>query len=1116
MPRRRPPATSLGWTAALLAAGLLGGPSAAQEPAAPPAAADAPAVRLEVAEITVDARGSDGAPVEALDPADLLIREDGEPRPVLEVGPAPPWRIVVWLDVPLSASGTVPRAARTLAGLARQLGELGTVELVLADSRPLPLAPPSRDPAVLFAALERAALTERGADRLVEIRREARDAILAGDGPAPERVAGALAEEAALVRERLDLLLGWLADEAARAEAEDGDGAQAGGPRAVLWVGDGFDLDPAAAWAGGSPGLAMVDASAVPPAGPQLAGPAAEAARAIAALGWTVVPVTPRGASEAVDRFTPGVPVDSEGRPLPGAGGTLRLSDLTPEQRAEAILAAERPPEPLPAAPLAPLELLAEASGGVVVAAAAEIEPALAALGARLVARYPSAAATAGAPGVGAGAATDPPGEPVPLAVEPLAAGITARARRWTAAGTPSAVSALRARRLLAGELDPGSVTVQALVTMAVDRPPEIEDEAEEEAGEEVGEESEEGATAPDEVLDEQIDHASEEGGSPAGEGTTGTTPGAMTGRGPAAGGVRSAASAPATVEVRVEPPPEGEASPTGARRLTLAAAADDGEPAVAHRTVAGAPASITPLGPRPGDAWTWRGELDLPAGADRVAVVVEDPATGAWGGTLAGVTEIAAPGDASASGPYDLATRVLPGPRPVSLLRPQDPVLRGYVRFETVVDPRVARVEMRLGDGRAVRLEAPPFAAVFDLGRLPLPRRVEAVAYDAEGRELGRDELVVNAGGRSFRVRITAPRGDRAVGEVEVAAEVEAPGGRRVERLELYWKERLAATLYAPPFRHRLFVPPEEPEGWLRAVAVLADGSRAEDVRYLNGPLAAERLDVRLTELYVVVTGRDGRPVRGLGAGDFTVREEGRRQEIAVFGDAADLPLTVGLAIDSSASMFVKLPVVRDAALGFLGGLVPGRDQAFLVDFDDEPRLVAGPTRDLDHVRRAGLGLAPDGRTALWKAIVFSLVQLQAAPGRKALIVYSDGADQDADFDYGVALDFAREVGVPVYVIVANEEAVRTGGLDFGLPSFGRRLDRLTSSVGGRTWIVRRGDDLGAIYREIEDELAAQYFLGFYPDPAAGGNGHRAWRRVDVDVARRGLTARTVAGYQR
>jgi VWFA-related protein len=209
---------------------------------------------------------------------------------------------------------------------------------------------------------------------------------------------------------------------------------------------------------------------------------------------------------------------------------------------------------------------------------------------------------------------------------------------------------------------------------------------------------------------------------------------------------------------------------------------------------------------------------------------------------------------------------------------------------------------------------------------------------------------------------------------------------------------------------------------------------------------------------------------------------------------------------------MFVKLAGVQQAAADFLGELERGRDRAFLVDFDDEARLAAGPTKDLDEVARRAFGLLADGRTSLWKAIVFALVQLQAAPGRRALVVYSDGADEDEDFDYRTALEFARKVAVPVYVIVSNDEAVRTGGL--GEPSLGRRLERLAADVGGRVWLVRGGDDLSAIYRQIERELAAQYLLGYYP--TQGGEGRAGYRRVEVDVKRRGLKARTLAGYER
>ena len=225
---------------------------------------------------------------------------------------------------------------------------------------------------------------------------------------------------------------------------------------------------------------------------------------------------------------------------------------------------------------------------------------------------------------------------------------------------------------------------------------------------------------------------------------------------------------------------------------------------------------------------------------------------------------------------------------------------------------------------------------------------------------------------------------------------------------------------------------------------------------------------------------------------------------------DAGDQPLTIGLAIDSSASMFVKLPAVQAAADRFLAGLVRGRDHAFLVGFADQPHLAAEPTHDLDRVVHAVDRLKAGGQTSFWESVVYSLVQLQGVRGRKALVVYSDGADEDKDFSYRTCLRFARKVGIPVYVIVSNNEAVRTDWL--GIRSFGDRVERLTSAVGGKAFLVRSGADLTAIYAEIERELRSQYLLTFYSDRREGTDG---WREIKVDVKRRGLTARTLSGYE-
>jgi Ca-activated chloride channel family protein len=277
-----------------------------------------------------------------------------------------------------------------------------------------------------------------------------------------------------------------------------------------------------------------------------------------------------------------------------------------------------------------------------------------------------------------------------------------------------------------------------------------------------------------------------------------------------------------------------------------------------------------------------------------------------------------------------------------------------------------------------------------------------------------------------------------------------------------------------------------------------------------MNGPAASERLEVNLVELYVVVDGPDGRPVRGLTADDFRVREDGTVQEIATFSDASNLPLTLGMAIDSSASMFVKLPGVQEAATRFLDAIFAEQDRAFLVDFDSEPRLARGLTGELPRLVRSISNLQASGRTALWESIVFSLVQLQGVPGRKALIVFSDGADEDDQFPFRSALDVAREMGVPIYLILMRKEP-ENGGLNLFSRSFSSRADRLAEATGGRVFYAKEYDTLDAVYDEIEEELRSQYLLGYYPRE---GGRDGAWRRVQVEVEGEGLTPRTLSGY--
>jgi Ca-activated chloride channel family protein len=447
--------------------------------------------------------------------------------------------------------------------------------------------------------------------------------------------------------------------------------------------------------------------------------------------------------------------------------------------------------------------------------------------------------------------------------------------------------------------------------------------------------------------------------------------------------------------------------------------------------------------------------------------------------------------------GAFEAAPRLLTGrDLPESdegTFRASIPLPEGVDRFAVLVEP----LGGRSWGGEVVFPRAGELDASGD----------EEVVAEAPIRPRPPAPAIVEAAPGEFRVRIVPPAGEKLAGPVDVEATVQIPSGRKLERVEFFWNDQLAATLYGAPFRHRVFVPRERPSGYLRVEARLEDGSVAEDALTVNASGLGERVDVRLVELFVVVTDSAGRPVRGLSRDAFRVRQGGRPQEIASFENAGDLPLTLALAIDSSASMFLKLEHVREAVSSLLTGGLAQRDRALLVDFDTHPRLVSPVTRDLGSVSSALRNLTPDGSTALWEGIAFSLGQLQGLSGRKALVIYSDGIEEGSSLSYRDILRLAREVKTPIYLIVSNPRAARGEDEGFFSSSISDRLGRLAAGTGGRLFFVLPDQDLTGVYQEILSELRSQYVLTYYPQETAGN----ARRDVRVEVEGRGLTARTM-----
>ena len=495
------------------------------------------------------------------------------------------------------------------------------------------------------------------------------------------------------------------------------------------------------------------------------------------------------------------------------------------------------------------------------------------------------------------------------------------------------------------------------------------------------------------------------------------------------------------------------------------------------------------------------------------VVVVLEDLATGSWLGRRATiVTGLITDGLEN----KDLAANN----KILRIHLEQEGVARGKVPLLVESrDPSIAKIVVEVDGVEKKTLRRKPYEMRLDLGKKARRHQLRVTALDANDLEIGSETLILNGGDEDFEVEIVSPRYRRQVGQVMVEAEVSVPDGRRIERLFLFWNNENLATLYAPPFRESVRIPPEQPLGYIRALAMLDDGRLAEDVIVMNGPETTDRLDVELVELYVVVNDKSGHPVQGLTQVDFLVRENEKPQQIANFSGASDLPISLGLAIDSSASMFIKLPRMKLAASRFLRSVVGTRDRAFVVDFDSRPRLAHGLTSEMEPLLGSIDSLEANGRTALWESIVFSLVQLQGVGGRKALVVFTDGADEDDRFPFHSAMGIAKKMGVPIYLILMTERSEPGGALSLFIRSFSERVDRLVDGTGGRIFYVPEYEDLAAVYNEIEDELRAQYLLTYYPGADSSGGsevdkGNPVWRNVEVLCRQPELKARTLSGY--
>lgn len=279
-------------------------------------------------------------------------------------------------------------------------------------------------------------------------------------------------------------------------------------------------------------------------------------------------------------------------------------------------------------------------------------------------------------------------------------------------------------------------------------------------------------------------------------------------------------------------------------------------------------------------------------------------------------------------------------------------------------------------------------------------------------------------------------------------------------------------------------------------------------------------KVEVNLVNVLFTVTDKKDRMILNLNRDDFRLFEDNQPQAIRYFSRETDLPLRIGVLIDTSNSVRDRLHFEQEAAIDFLNETVrPGRDQAFVVGFDVEPQILQDYTDDVDKLSAAIRNLAAGGGTALYDAIYAACKQkMMSLPPvepylRRVLIVVSDGRDNESEHSRDEALAMAQHSEAIIFAISTNNSGSNTGGEQKpnGFSAGDRVLKYLAEQTGGRTFFPFEATDLASNFQEISRELRSQYSLAYVSTNQARDG---KFRMIGLQAAEKGLRIRAKTGY--
>jgi VWFA-related protein len=284
----------------------------------------------------------------------------------------------------------------------------------------------------------------------------------------------------------------------------------------------------------------------------------------------------------------------------------------------------------------------------------------------------------------------------------------------------------------------------------------------------------------------------------------------------------------------------------------------------------------------------------------------------------------------------------------------------------------------------------------------------------------------------------------------------------------------------------------------------------------------ATIKVDVDVVSVYASVRDKRGAYIKDLTKDDFTVMEDGKKQEIRYFSRESDLPLTIGLLIDVSRSQEGLIEVEKRAGAQFFQQVLRPKDAAFVISFGSEAELLQDLTnsqrllaKGLEGLRLnasvGGLHPSPTGAkqrgTIMYDAVYLAAAEkLKDEVGRKVIVLITDGMDFGSRVSLQEAITSAHKSDAIIYSVYYVDPRV------YGWGGYSDSdLKKMSEETGGRVFRVDRKNDLEDIFRQIQEEVRSQYAIGYNPAGQSSGGG---FRKIEIKTSNKELKVLARKGY--